>query len=154
MWLFALFVAVPLIEIALFIQAGGAIGLWPTLGIVVLTAILGSWLVRDQGLRALAELRRSLDDLRNPAEPLAHGALILLSGALLLTPGFFTDAIGFLLLIPAVRIAAFTYLRARIHVQSYSTSSDSGRSSPIIDGEFNEIAPPEKKISDSGWTRH
>ena len=57
MWLFLTFLAVPLIEIALFIQVGGFIGLWPTLGIVVLTAILGTWLVRSQGAMALGQLR-------------------------------------------------------------------------------------------------
>lgn len=88
MWLFLAFLAVPLIEIALFIQVGGLIGLWPTLGIVILTAILGTWLVRSQGLRALSELQGSFSRLEDPSKPLAHGAMILLSGALLLTPGF------------------------------------------------------------------
>jgi UPF0716 protein FxsA len=103
MWLFFLFLLVPLIEIALFIQVGGWLGLWPTLGIVVATAVAGTYLVRSQGSQALIRLRRSLDDLRDPTENLAHGAMILFSGALLLTPGFFTDAVGFLLLVPAVR---------------------------------------------------
>ena len=156
MWLFAIFVAVPLIEIAMFVEIGGAIGLWPTLCIVVLTAIIGSWLVRKQGLQALADLRGSLDDLRNPAEPLAHGALILFSGALLLTPGFFTDAVGFLLLIPPVRALAFDYLRARIRVEAFSAEPEPAEpgNGAVIDGEFNEVSPPGKKISDSGWTHH
>ena len=63
MYLFLAFLAVPLIEIALFIQVGGAIGLWPTLGIVVLTAILGTWLVRQQGALAIAQLRGSINEL-------------------------------------------------------------------------------------------
>ena len=94
MWLFALFLTVPLIEIALFISIGGAIGLFPTLAIVVLTAILGTVLVRSQGAMALARLRASFNDLQDPTEPLVHGAMILFSGALLLTPGFFTDTVG------------------------------------------------------------
>ena len=61
MYLFLAFLAVPLIEIALFIQVGGAIGLWSTLGIVVLTAILGTWLVRQQGALAIAQLRGSIN---------------------------------------------------------------------------------------------
>ena len=101
--LFLLFLAVPLIEIALFIQVGGWIGLWPTLLIVVLTAIAGTYLVRSQGGQAMNQMRRSFDELRDPTEPLAHGAMILFSGALLLTPGFFTDAVGFALLVPPVR---------------------------------------------------
>ncbi|MEO0655385.1 MAG: FxsA family protein, partial [Pseudomonadota bacterium] len=119
MWLFLLFLAVPLIEIALFIQVGGTIGLFPTLGIVVLTAILGTYLVRSQGLQAMDRLRRSFNELRDPVEPLAHGAMILFSGALLLTPGFFTDAVGFTLLVPPVRAAVFRYLQSRVTVAQF-----------------------------------
>ena len=70
MWLFALFVAVPLIEIALFIQIGGFIGLWPTLLIVVLTAILGTFLVKSQGRQAIIALQSSFSSLQDPSEPL------------------------------------------------------------------------------------
>ncbi len=103
MWLLIAFIAVPLIEIGLFIKVGGLIGLWPTLAIVLLTAIVGSWLVRMQGAGAGRAARSSLNELRDPTEPMAHGAMILLAGALLLTPGFFTDTMGILLLIPPVR---------------------------------------------------
>lgn len=164
MWLFALFLAVPLIEIALFVQVGGAIGLWPTLGIVILTAILGTWLVRTQGIAAMAQLRGSFSELRDPTEPLAHGAMILFSGALLLTPGFFTDAVGFALLIPPVRAAVFRYIRSRVTVQSFSMGPGPSQPRPprpneppgeVIDGEFQEIAPAKKPThGTSGWTRH
>ncbi|MGR3522734.1 MAG: FxsA family protein, partial [Paracoccus sp. (in: a-proteobacteria)] len=87
MWLFVLFVAIPLIEIALFIQVGGLIGLWPTLGIVLLTAVAGTALMRSQGARAWAEVQRSFAELRDPSRPLAHGVMILMAGMLLLTPG-------------------------------------------------------------------
>lgn len=157
MWLFMLFIAVPLIEIALFIQVGGLIGLWPTLAIVVLTAILGTWLVRSQGLSELEKLRTSFQDLRDPTEPLAHGAMILVSGALLLTPGFFTDAVGFSLLVPGVRNAVLRYLRSRIQVKTFEYGSPRSPSCPdIIDGEYEEVNPPPKSPthSSSGWTRH
>ncbi len=120
MWLFLAFVGIPLIEIALFIQIGGAIGLAPTLIIVILTAVLGTFLVRNQGRIALGNLQRSFSELNDPTEPLAHGAMILISGALLLTPGFFTDAIGFSLLLPPVREAVYRFLRKRVQVQSFS----------------------------------
>ena len=148
---------VPLIEIALFIQVGGLIGLWPTLAIVVLTAIFGTWLVRSQGLSELEKLRTSFQDLRDPTEPLAHGAMILVSGALLLTPGFFTDAVGFSLLVPGVRSAVLRYLRSRIQVQTFEYGSPRNPSRPdIIDGEYEEVSPPPKSPthSPSGWTRH
>lgn len=160
MWLIVAFVAIPLIEIGLFIQVGGLIGLWPTLGIVLLTAVAGSALLRSQGLAALNHLRVSLDRLDDPSVPLAHGAMILFGGALLLTPGFFTDAVGLALMIPAVRVAAFQWLRTRVTVVT-------PRSAPpqpdIIDGTFDEVAadrpdgqhpthrPPR---GPSGWTRH
>lgn len=165
MWLFFAFLAVPLIEIGLFIQVGGLIGLWPTLLIVVLTAIAGTALVRSQGSRALQDLRQSFSNLSDPTEHLAHGALILLAGALLLTPGFFTDCIGFALLVPAVRAFVMRQLRARITVQSFSMGgaprgqgSPDGYRSPddrVIDGEFEEL-PPRKRPTHppSGWTKH
>jgi len=155
MWLFLAFVAVPLIEIGLFIQIGGAIGLWPTLLIVVVTAVFGTFLVRAQGAQALGQVRSSFNEMRDPSEALAHGAMILFSGALLLTPGFFTDAVGFALLIPAVRLAVFKWARARINVQTFASHPQHGPQSDIIEGEYAEVDP---KSSDqkgpSGWTKH
>ncbi|MCB1343243.1 MAG: FxsA family protein, partial [Pseudooceanicola sp.] len=78
MYLFLAFLLVPIVEIALFIQVGGLIGLWPTIGIVILTAVAGTWLMKVQGRAALAELSRSFSELRDPTAPLAHGAMILL----------------------------------------------------------------------------
>ena len=164
--LLLLFIAIPLIEIALFIQLGSVLDLGWILLIVVLTAILGSWLVRQQGRGVLVELQRSMSELRDPTEPLVHGAMILFAGALLLTPGFFTDTIGFLLLIPAVRLAAFRWIRSRITlaggVQGATFRRPEGprpapRSGDVIDGDYSEVsrgqeAPPSDRPS--GWTRH
>ena len=105
--LFLALLLVPIIEIALFVQVGGAIGLWPTLAIVVGTAILGTQLIQRQGLGAFLALRSSISEMRDPTGPLFDGAMILLSGALLLTPGFLTDTIGLLLLIPGLRVAIY-----------------------------------------------
>lgn len=166
MWLFFIFIAVPIIEIALFIQLGGFIGLFPTLAIVVLTAIIGTHLVRQQGRQALDNLRGSFSQLQDPSEPLAHGAMILFAGALLLTPGFFTDAVGFALLVPAFRTMAFNYIRARVKVQSFQMGAQqhSYQSTPedIIETEYHEVKegedlPPHPKNpthSPSGWTKH
>ncbi len=161
MWLFLAFLAVPLIEIALFIQVGGLIGLWPTLGIVVATAILGTWLVRTQGAMAMNNLRSSFSRLDDPSEPLAHGAMILLAGALLLTPGFFTDAVGFALLMPPVRQAAFNYLRNRIELRRFDMGSQHDGPAyrdddhDVIDAEFHEVEPPKRPThQSSGWTKH
>lgn len=164
MWLFLAFLMVPLIEIALFIQLGGFIGLWPTLAIVVLTAIAGTWLVRTQGAMAIGQLRTSFSNLDDPSEHLAHGAMILVAGALLLTPGFFTDGVGFALLIPQVRRSLFAYLAKRITVQKFEmgvSTSDQGQSSTtptsddVIETEYDEVTPPKQPThGNSGWTKH
>lgn len=158
--LLLLFIAVPLIEIALFIQLGSVLDLGWILLIVVLTAILGTWLVRRQGRDVLLQLQRSMDQLRDPTEPLAHGAMILFSGALLLTPGFFTDAIGFLLLIPAVREAVYRWLARRVvaHGALRYGARPSGPDTPpprddVIDVEYEEV-PRRESNRPSGWTRH
>ncbi|WP_375260117.1 FxsA family protein [Citreimonas sp.] len=168
MWLFLAFLLVPLIEIALFIQVGGLIGLWPTLAIVILTAIAGTWLVRAQGRMAIGRLRSSFERLDNPSEPLADAAMILISGALLLTPGFFTDAVGFALLAPPVRHAVFLWAKKRVKVQRFSMGpgpQDGPYRDPhgpgrrprdtVIEGEYSEV-PRDKSPNHpgSGWTRH
>ncbi|MDW4498081.1 FxsA family protein [Sulfitobacter sp. D35] len=169
MWLFLIFIAVPLIEIALFIQVGGLIGLGWTLFTVVVTAILGTWLVRTQGLAALDQLKTSFNEMRDPSEPLAHGAMILFSGALLLTPGFFTDAIGFALLVPAIRSAAFQAIRSRVRVTSFQSGSVPPHREPrrpvrprddVIEGDYTEVPPKgvrpthDGRNGGSGWTKH
>ena len=158
MWIFLAFALVPMVEIGLFIQVGGLIGLWPTLGLVLATALAGTWLVRSQGARALADLRGALNELRDPTAPLAHGAMILFAGALLLTPGFFTDAVGLSLLVPAVRRWVMRQIARRMRVASFTMGGAQAQHRPangVIDAEYYEIdpenAPPR---GPSGWTRH
>lgn len=164
MWLFLAFLIVPLIEIALFIQIGGLIGLWPTLAIVIATAVIGTMLVRSQGLATLSQLRGSMERFDDPSQPLFDGAMILFAGALLLTPGFFTDAVGFALLTPTVRRGLMSYLKR--HVQfvqtgtgqggpTYSYSRNPSASDDLIEGEYEEIDPDKSSgPGNSGWTRH
>jgi UPF0716 protein FxsA len=159
MWLLLAFIAVPMIEIALFIQVGGFIGIWWTLMIVLLTAVTGSYLVRNQGLRELGNLQRSFSELKDPTEPLANGAMILFAGALLLTPGFFTDVVGLALLIPGVRRSAFLWARSRIKVKSFEMGAEPpARPQPkdtVIDGEFEDVTTDKKPTHPpSGWTQH
>lgn len=98
-----LFVGVPLVEMALLIAVGGRLGIWPTLGIVILTGIIGATLVKRQGLVVWQSARQRLATGELPTRELAHGAMLLVAGAFLLTPGFLTDAVGFALLLPAGR---------------------------------------------------
>ena len=157
MWLFVVFVVVPIIEITLFIKIGGEIGLLLTLSIVLATAVLGSFLVRQQGLSALSQLK-NFKRLENPIAPLAHGIMILLAGAFLLTPGFFTDLVGFSLLVPNIRFWLFEHVKKRIlHSQNefsfthantqeakrYSRNSERHSSATTIEGVYEDITPKD-----------
>ena len=160
MWLFLVFVGVPILEIALFIEVGGAIGLWPTLAIVVLTALAGTVLMRAQGLQALGRLQAALERGGDPVGPLAHGALILVAGILLLTPGFFTDAVGLLLLVPAVRSRAIAWGASKVSVQVARRASAARAAAPQgtdapIDADYDVVEEPplRRPGGNSGWTR-
>ena len=101
--LLALFILVPLAELAIFLWLGSRIGLPLTLAIIILTAFLGAALTRSQGTRALRAFREATAAGRLPHAEIVEGLIILVAGALLLTPGFLTDTIGFLALVPAIR---------------------------------------------------
>lgn len=166
MWLFVLFLFVPLIEIGLFIQVGGLIGLWPTLAIVILTAVAGTALMQSQGRAAMSDLNSSMREFRDPTRPIAHGAMILFAGALLLTPGFFTDTMGLLLLVPGVRDWVMGRIGRHVHVVSgFDAGPRAGRTSPhqpprgggdVIDGEYRPLDDEPRDPhapGGSGWTR-
>ncbi len=99
----ALFILVPIAELYVIIQVGGAIGLLPTLAILVLDSILGAWLLGSQGRAAWERFNAALSRNRVPAREVFDGAMIILGGALLLTPGFITDIVGLFLLLPPTR---------------------------------------------------
>lgn len=101
--LLILFLAIPVLEIYLLIHVGTAIGAFPTVFMVVFTAVLGAWLLRIQGFATLNRVRKTMEQGGIPAIEMLEGAVLLVSGALLLTPGFFTDAIGFFCLVPTFR---------------------------------------------------
>ncbi|MBV1886327.1 MAG: FxsA family protein [Parvibaculaceae bacterium] len=107
--LFLLFLCVPLGEIVVFIEVGEWIGVWPTIATVILTALIGTALIRQQGIATLMEAQRKMARNEVPVAEMLHGFFLVIGGILLLIPGFITDAMGFLLLVPAVR----HYLAAR-----------------------------------------
>lgn len=123
-----LFLVLPLIEIALFVEIGGVIGVGWTLTLCVLTAIGGGLIFRAQGLYKLREVQTAMDRGRLPIEELFDGACILVAGALLMTPGFATDAIGFSLFVPQVRrfLAHQIAKRKNISVQGYGGGYGTG----------------------------
>ncbi|MFC1542674.1 FxsA family protein [Pseudomonadota bacterium] len=100
---FALFILVPLAELYLLIEVGSGIGGFPTIALCLLTAALGGILVRHQGMRTLLQAKELVDRGEPPAAQMLHGIMIAISGVMLFLPGFITDLIGFLLLIPMIR---------------------------------------------------
>jgi UPF0716 protein FxsA len=114
--LFLVFMIVPLIEIAFFVVIGNAIGLWPTLLGVLVTAVTGSLVLKYQGQALFNEIRGTMARGALPARALADAMMVGIAGVLLLTPGYFTDLLGLLLLIPPVRTAIYGFLKSRISV--------------------------------------
>jgi len=130
--LFLLFLLTPLIEIAVFIKVGSLVGLWPTLAVVIFTAVLGAALWRAQGLSTWARAQDALNRGELPLREVTDGAFLLVAGALLLTPGFFTDTIGFLLLVPPFRrwLAAIIYRHMRAQMDIHVVNAGGPGRSP------------------------
>ena len=101
--LFLLFIFVPLAEVGVFIQVGGLLGLWPTLALCLLTAAIGTLCIRYQGFNLINQARAQFEAGEAPVFEVVSGACLLVAGILLLVPGFVTDAVGFLLLLPPAR---------------------------------------------------
>jgi UPF0716 protein FxsA len=108
------FILIPLLELTLLIKLGGAIGVLNTIGIVVLTAVVGAYLARMEGTRTLLHIRASMDRGIMPTDELIDALIIFASGAVLLTPGFLTDLCGLLLLFPPSRHAFREWLKRRL----------------------------------------
>ena len=160
--LLILFIGVPLAEIAVFIQAGELIGLWWTIATVIVTAVIGTTLVRAQGLAAWGRTQAAMRENRLPVDEVFTGLCLLVAGALLLTPGFLTDSLGFILLIPPLRKAVGLFLltqaqkRRQFRMHSMGGQGPGGFGHPgandpqgprgpfggpgdIIDGDYQEV---------------
>ena len=114
--MFLLLLAIPLIEIALFIVIGQAIGVWPTLLGVILGAIIGSMIIRHQGLKLVGDIRNTMGRGALPGLKLADAMLISIAGMLIAVPGYFTDVVGLLLLLPPLRTAIYGFLKRRMRI--------------------------------------
>jgi UPF0716 protein FxsA len=132
--LIALFIVVPLVEIAVIIQVGQWLGVVNTIGLLLVISVVGAWLVKRQGIGVMARIRDQRLAGQVPAAELFVGALILVAGVLLLVPGFVTDALGLLLLLPPVRRGARRFLRRRVLAQVDMVRSRSWRRPPPPDG--------------------
>jgi UPF0716 protein FxsA len=134
------FVVVPLVEIYVLIQVGQAIGAWWTILILVADSILGTYLIRHEGGRAWRALQNALGSGRMPARELADGALILIGGTLMLTPGFVTDVLGILLILPFTRPVARRLLttvvaRRLVVIPRSGRAGGPSASGPVVPGE-------------------
>jgi len=170
------FILVPIAEIAVFIEAGKVIGLGWTLAVIFGTAAAGTFLLRRQGLKVLAQTQARLNRGELPVGEMFTGLCLLAAGALLLTPGFITDTIGLLLFVPPVRNVIGYFVLRRL-VQGPGTrvwvdglEMDIGRGEgprgasgqgqgPVIDGDFTRVPPDEpandgKRDGDSPWRRN
>jgi UPF0716 protein FxsA len=111
LFLIVLFIVVPIAELYVIIQVGQAIGIWPTLALLVADALLGSFLLKHQGRGAWQRFNQALAERRFPGKEVVDGLLIVVGGTLLLAPGFLTDIVGLLLLIPPTRAIVRKLLR-------------------------------------------
>jgi UPF0716 protein FxsA len=163
--LLAVFIGLPLLEVAVFIQVGGAIGIWPTIAATIVTALAGSLLLRAQGLAALTRARAQMDQGQLPAREMFEGLCLVLAGALLLVPGFVTDALGLLLFFPPLRellrlliarhIAAKAARgEARVFVDGVEIDprrpggGARGRDGKVIDGDYEDVTRPDGSDDD------
>ena len=141
--LLIIFIVIPVIEVSLFIEIGSFIGSFNTILLIFTTALIGVYFVRQQGISTYSKLYNQLQNQEAPIQTMFEGLVILISGILLITPGFFTDALGFLGLIPLTRVI-FIKIVANSVLSRYgmkNQSSDDGS----IEGDFEEINDDEDK---------
>jgi UPF0716 protein FxsA len=151
-----LFILVPIVEIGLFVQVGGFFGLWPTLAFVLVTAVVGASLVRSEGIATLMSVQSRLQQGEIPAQQIVEGVMLAVAGVLLLTPGFMTDALGMIVLLPAPRAMLAKQLMSRVKVNGMGSGFSAGfgggqgfdNQSPFgQQGPFDGADPFEQKRS-------
>lgn len=139
---FLIFILIPVIELAVLIKVGGQIGVLWTVLLIFLTAIVGVNILRIQGISTLMKAQSRLQSGQLPAVEMAEGFILALAGALMIVPGFITDALGFVLLIPVFRGKIASQLmqallaRNRFHSTPRHTDNQQSHESKIIEGEF------------------
>jgi len=145
-----LFITVPLLEIYLLLKVSSHIGVMNTIALILLTAFIGTLLLRQQGLSTLARVQQTLNEGRLPAGALVEGLLLLVAGVLLLTPGFFTDAVGFFCLAPPCRQWLAGHLLSCL-LERQRTQSRAREGRDIIEGEYWEEDEHNKNNNDRDY---
>ncbi len=146
-----LFLVVPIVELYVIVQVAGGIGVLETIGLLIVVSIVGAWLVKHQGLSVLRQIQQRIRQGQMPTAQLVDGGLILFAGALMLTPGFVTDAVGVLLLLPPTRIMARGALmrafRGRVGV--VTGTSRFGGPGFVVETRGTEVDPVDLVRDDS-----
>lgn len=149
--LFALFLIVPVVDLAVLVAVGDRVGFWPTIAVVVLTALVGSWLAKREGLAAWRRVQGTVLSGGVPGQALVDGLLILVAGTLLLTPGFLTDIVGLLGLFPPTRAVLRRAVRARferaVREGSVRVVGGAFEGGPFAGGPMG--APPRPPVEDA-----
>ena len=156
--LLLLFIAAPLLELAVLIRVGQSIGVAATLALVIGSAILGLFVVRLQGFAVFGRMRETIAEGRPPVLPMTEGALLLLAGVLLILPGLIGDTIGLLLLVPPLRRLIATWMIGRaaatgsVNVKIFTKNHrnrpgqpqkpEKAGSGPVIEGEYTRVDEP------------
>ena len=148
---FLFFIAIPLIEVILFITVGKYIGLWNTIFIIIMTGIVGAILVKNQGISILNKALGEIRSNKVPIFSIFEGIAILIAGAFLLTPGFLTDTLGCVLLVPKARNIIINFITLRLKKKAmykekfsyYSNEED--KKNKIFEGNFEEVDDNKKK---------
>ena len=148
---FLFFIAIPLIEVILFITIGKYIGLWNTIFIIIMTGIVGAILVKSQGISILNKALGEIKSNKVPIFSIFEGIAILIAGAFLLTPGFLTDTLGCVLLVPKARNIIINYItsylkkRTIYKEKTMYNSNEEDKRNKIFEGNFEEVDDNEKK---------
>ena len=148
---FLFFIIIPLLEVILFITVGKYIGLWNTIFIIIITGIVGAILVKSQGITIFNKALEEIKLNKKPIFSIFEGIAILIAGAFLITPGFLTDTLGCILLIPKTRNLIIThitsYLKKKAIYKEKTTyySNEKNNENKTFEGNFEEVKDPKKK---------
>ncbi len=162
MFILLAFIIVPTFELVVLLQTGALIGLWPTLTIIILTALVGSALLKKQGLSTLARFQKTVHNGELPLQEMFDGLFLLIAGILLLTPGFVTDGFGLILFFPFIRNCLLKIISTRIQNHNMFTMYNNRKNADqheyqketaIIDGECYEIKTKMDKSDVKNPTR-